>query len=594
MSAVPSSFGKYFLTEKIATGGMAEIYLAKLLGPDGFEKYLIIKKIHPELSNQRQFVEMFVAEAKTLVSLSHGNIVPIYELGMVDSSYFIAMEYIDGPTLGTLLATLRKKRVSISVAMAAYICAELLKGLDYAHRKGDGVIHRDLSPRNVMFSREGEVKLVDFGIAIAHTENSELIEQSELPSGSYPHMSPEQVAGDSLDPRSDLFAMGILLWEMLSGRSLFARDSDQATLDAVKSASIDPPSDYCPDCEGVLDSICERALQRDKDLRYKSADEFLVAINRFLYSQSETITSQTVSAFIAKHCPPTVSEFTRPATIAPSSNKPSRAGTAPFERGDRVPRKRSGTVPLDHGQGKRRAETVRTFATNVSFKKNFISESDEAAATEKAQKILEEAIEVPQNLSHQQQSAIKTPVDGPETTMQMQTSLASDNKAAPRPILLWALLGIFLLGAIGITILKMSGDSSEELAHTPLPDAAQAAQAEADAAPSLVDAASPVIADATPLVIVDARKARIVKVRRPDARAKPPALLPGSIRIGANPWADVYVDGKSVGRAPGSFPLAAGKHSIELRFRDKSKTLTVNVKPGQLSRLGVVDFLAAP
>jgi len=286
MDEVPSSFGKYFLTEKIATGGMAEIYLAKLLGPGGFEKLLIIKKIHPELSGERQFVEMFVAEAKTLVSLSHGKIVPIYELGMVDSTYFIAMEYIDGPTVEQLQAAMRARGKTLSAPMAAHICAEVLKGLDYAHRKGNGVIHSDLSPRNVMLSREGEVKLVDFGIAVgrathAKADENHPLADSEGPAGSYPHMSPEQARSEALDPRSDLFAVGILLWELLTGKGLFNRGSDEDTLAAGLSGDIPPPSLHCEGAAGVLDSICAKAPQRNADKRYESAGEFVVELNRY-------------------------------------------------------------------------------------------------------------------------------------------------------------------------------------------------------------------------------------------------------------------------------------------------------------------------
>src|SRR6185295_4198565 len=153
--ALPATFGKYFLTEKIATGGMAEIYRGKLFGPGGFEKQLVIKQIHPTLASRREFVEMFVAEAKTTVSLTQGNIVPVYELGVVDGTYFIAMEYVNGPTLAELLAVSDRRKRRLGAPHAAFITAEILKGLDYAHRKGAGVIHRDLSARNIILSREG-------------------------------------------------------------------------------------------------------------------------------------------------------------------------------------------------------------------------------------------------------------------------------------------------------------------------------------------------------------------------------------------------------------------------------------------------------
>src|SRR5579859_6312908 len=152
---------------------MAEIYLAKLIGPGGFEKSVVIKQIHPRFGGQRAFVDLFVNEAKTLVTLAHGNIVPVYELGVIDDTYYIAMEYIDGPTLWRLTEALARRDALMHPAVAAWIAARVLDGLDYAHRKGEGVIHRDLSPRNVMLSRDGEVKLVDFGIAVSLGEPGE-------------------------------------------------------------------------------------------------------------------------------------------------------------------------------------------------------------------------------------------------------------------------------------------------------------------------------------------------------------------------------------------------------------------------------------
>src|SRR5688500_17766478 len=190
MDELPATFGKYYLAEKLATGGMAEIYLGKSLGPGGFEKQLVIKQIHPRLSGQRQFVDMFVAEAKMLVTLAHGNIVPVYELGVVDDIYFIAMEYIDGPTLYRFTEAAARRGFHLPSRLRAWIAAATPEGRDSAHRRGDGVIHRDLSPRNVMLSRAGEVKLVDFGIAVALGASGD--KDGSAPTGSFPYMSPEQ------------------------------------------------------------------------------------------------------------------------------------------------------------------------------------------------------------------------------------------------------------------------------------------------------------------------------------------------------------------------------------------------------------------
>lgn len=577
MSAEPSAFGKYFLTEKIATGGMAEIYLAKILGPGGFEKFLVIKKIHPELSGERQFVEMFVAEAKTLVSLTHGNIVPIYELGMVDSTYFIAMEYIDGPTLEQLLDALRRSEEKLSPAMTAYICAELLKGLDYAHRKGAGVIHRDLSPRNVMLSREGEVKLVDFGIAVAHVDRSSAQSTTTKPTGSYPYMSPEQARGETLDARSDLFAAGILLWEMLTGRRLFAREKDEETLKAVLSEVIPKASEFRREAEGVLDVLCEKALQRDLDKRYSSAGDLLIAINRFLYSQMETVTPEDVSRIIAKHCPPTTKEFARPGSRMGAQDD-SGPGTMPFE-GARVPRKRSGTVPMERPQGKRRAETVQSFATHVNLQEvlSHVGESAEAYATKAAPREPSEAeLERTETATETTSEATKG-----QASSARQQSVRPDEEPSKSRLLPMAGFAVLLAGASYFAFSKFIDEPAVVVAEAwdaasiqvmdaaPPPDTAPLPPETFDAAPVKKDAASTIVR------------------RRSDAQEK---KAPGRIRIGANPWADVFLDGKPIGRAPGIFDVAAGPHSLELRFQDKSKSMKIDVRSGELTSLGLVDF----
>ncbi|HEX8109304.1 MAG TPA: serine/threonine-protein kinase, partial [Kofleriaceae bacterium] len=301
---LPATFGKYFLTEKLATGGMAEIYLAKIVGPGGFEKQLVIKQIHPRLSGQRHFVDLFVAEAKILVTLAHGNIVPVYELGVIDDTYFIAMEYIDGPTLYRLTETLRRRGVRMAPAVAAWITARILEGLDYAHRKGDGVIHRDLSPRNVMLSRDGEVKLVDFGIAVTLGDAGEDAAGESAPTGSFPYMSPEQVRKQPLTGQTDLFSVGVLLWEMLVGRRLFARSDPDATLRAVTDGDIARPSAGSPEVPARLDDVVMRALERDPAARWASAGDMLAALQRYLYSLDETPGPRDVAALVARYGPP--------------------------------------------------------------------------------------------------------------------------------------------------------------------------------------------------------------------------------------------------------------------------------------------------
>jgi serine/threonine protein kinase len=375
---LPASFGKYFLTEKLATGGMAEIYLGKIIGPSGFEKQLVIKQIHPKLSGQRHFVDLFVAEAKTLVTLAHGNIVPVYELGVIDDTYFIAMEYIDGPTLYRLTETLRRKDVVMAPAIAAWIAARILEGLDYAHRKGEGVIHRDLSPRNVMLSRDGEVKLVDFGIAVTLGAGSEDETGQSAPTGSFPYMSPEQVRKEPLTGRSDLFSVGVLLWEMLAGYRLFARSDPDATLSAVVDGDIPRPGANNPDVPGKLDNVVMRALERDMTARWASAADMLAALQRYLYGLEDPPGPRDVAALVAKYCPPETRRLPTHHDELGEHELPHGA-TSPRPRGQRAAstsgaRPPSGpmtaVIPRDgtqpRGQRKPRART-ETFATHVAL-----------------------------------------------------------------------------------------------------------------------------------------------------------------------------------------------------------------------------------
>ncbi|MCE9577302.1 MAG: protein kinase, partial [Deltaproteobacteria bacterium] len=386
MHELPATFGKYYLTEKLATGGMAEIYLGKILGPAGFEKQLVIKQIHPRLTGQRHFVDLFVAEAKTLVGLAHGNIVPVYELGVVDDIYYIAMEYIDGPTLYRLTESVARGGRRLGPTLAAWIAAEILDGLDYAHRKGLGVIHRDLSPRNVMLSRDGEVKLVDFGIAVGFSDGGAAEAGGDgAPTGSFPYMSPEQVRRERLTGQSDLFSVAVLLWEMLTGRRLFARASADQTLAAVTDEPIVAPSTLAPEVPAALDAAVLRGLEREREGRWATAAEFHHALNRFLYSQEPLPSARDLADAVARYCPPERIADAGATAVEVHTTSADEPGTAAIAReprtaaisrppvGDGAPFTAPGGLgptPVN-ARGKRRATTTReqSFATNVAFQR---------------------------------------------------------------------------------------------------------------------------------------------------------------------------------------------------------------------------------
>ncbi|NMB75547.1 MAG: protein kinase [Myxococcales bacterium] len=298
----PAQFGKYYLYERIAVGGMAEIYKAKMYGVDGFEKNMVVKQILPQYARNKDFITMFVDEAKITVSLQHGNIVPVYELGQIDGVYYLSMDLIDGKNLGELLDAGLDKNQRLSVPHALYIACEILAGLDYAHRKTDergnplGIVHRDVSPQNVLVSYEGEVKIVDFGIARAATKVHST--QAGVIKGKFGYMSPEQAMGKDVDARSDVFAAGILLYEMLTLERLFYSETDVVTLDRVKRADVPTPSRTNPNLPPQLDAIVFKALARRPEDRYQSAGEMRLAISRFLYGLPVEASANTLSAYL--------------------------------------------------------------------------------------------------------------------------------------------------------------------------------------------------------------------------------------------------------------------------------------------------------
>src|SRR5512139_2277258 len=235
MSESPRIFGRYQLLELIARGGMAEVHKAKSHGVEGFEKVLVIKSILPELSRDAEFVEMFVKEAKIAVSLSHPNIVQVFDLGRADDRYFIAMEYVAGTDLSTLLRRAARHELPLAPALSVFIASEVAQALDYAHRRRDqdlqpmSLVHRDVSPQNILLGFEGAVKLTDFGIAKARHKVEENTQAGVL-KGKYAYMAPEQARGEPVDARADLYALGIVLYECLSGTHPFLTPSSYETL----------------------------------------------------------------------------------------------------------------------------------------------------------------------------------------------------------------------------------------------------------------------------------------------------------------------------------------------------------------------------
>lgn len=296
-------FGKYILLEKMASGGMAEVYLAKSPGANGVTKFLAIKRILPQFSDNTEFIEMFKEEAKIAVNLNHGNVVSIYDFGVERSQFYLVMEYVEGRNLRQIINEFKKKDNIFSVEQVVFLIKEVAAGLDHAHRCIDGatgkplnITHRDMSPQNIMVSFEGEVKIIDFGIAKAETQ-LEATKAGTL-KGKFGYMSPEQAEGFPIDLRTDIFSLGIVLWELLANDRLFTSNSEAAILRKIRECNIPPIRKINPTVHPELERIVAKALTKDKTVRYQTAAAFNRDLNRFLNTQYPDFAPEDFSVFI--------------------------------------------------------------------------------------------------------------------------------------------------------------------------------------------------------------------------------------------------------------------------------------------------------
>lgn len=296
----PVPFGKYYLLERINVGGMAEVYKAKAFGVEGFERLLAVKKILASIAEDESFINMFIDEAKISGGLSHANLTKIFDLGKVDGSYFIAMEYISGKDIKTIFERARRIGEKVDIPRVCYIIMKVCEGLAYAHDKADSqgnplnIVHRDVSPQNVLISYEGEVKVIDFGIAKSTEKQSET--EVGILKGKFSYMSPEQVRGLHVDHRSDIFSVGILLYEMLTLERLFLGESDFDTLEKIRKVEISPPSLYNPHIPKELEDIVLKALSRSSEERFQTAHELAEALERFMRNQGYYFTNKDLAA----------------------------------------------------------------------------------------------------------------------------------------------------------------------------------------------------------------------------------------------------------------------------------------------------------
>jgi len=295
-SASASLYGPYRLIEKVAVGGMAEVFKAKRAGVEGFEKVVAVKRILPHLSDNKEFVDMFIDEAKMVAGLTHPNIVQIFDLGKLEKSYYIAMEYVHGRDLRSIQKRARERGPRIPLDLSVLIVSKVCSALEYAHRKKDDtgramkIVHRDISPQNILISFEGDVKLTDFGIAKAATKAS-TTDRGAL-RGKLLYMSPEQAWGKPIDRRSDVFSLGIVFYELITEDKPFLGGSEMSILEMVRECRVSPPSASNPRVPETIERVVMKALERDPDARYQDASEMYRDLERVLLERRPPAASE--------------------------------------------------------------------------------------------------------------------------------------------------------------------------------------------------------------------------------------------------------------------------------------------------------------
>ncbi len=297
------TFGNYILLEKLASGGMAEVYLAKKIAASGVQKFVAVKRILQQFSESEDFIAMFKDEAKIAINLSHSNVVSIYDFGTEKKQFFIVMEFVEGRNLRQILNRMKRVDKYFSVAQVAHIIRQTAAGLDHAHRCIDpttgkplNIIHRDMSPQNVMLGFEGDAKVVDFGIAKA-AHQIEATRAGTL-KGKFGYMSPEQVEGQTVDSRTDIFALGIMAWEMLANQRLFLANTEINTLRKIRECEVPSLRKINPNIPAELDQIVKKALEKNKVERYQSAGDLQRDLQGFLSRFDPDFSTQDLSVFV--------------------------------------------------------------------------------------------------------------------------------------------------------------------------------------------------------------------------------------------------------------------------------------------------------
>jgi serine/threonine protein kinase len=345
---------RFELVAELATGGMATVYLARVSGVGGFQRFVAIKRLHPHLAREPEFIEMFLDEARLAARIHHPNVVSILEIGSTEQGYYIVMEYVEGDTLGRLLSRVGQLGSRLPLEVGLRIVIDMLAGLEAAHELTDDdgnpllIVHRDVSPQNVLVGVDGNAKLTDFGVARA-TSRLSITRTGQL-KGKVAYMAPEQAQGDAaVDHRADVFAAGIVLWEVLAGRRLFKAEGDAQTLNRVLTDPIPSVQSVWPDVPPVLDAITARALHRDRASRYQTALELSEDLEKEARNLGLDGTNRDVASYLEEALGPEITSQREAVRAWVARTDPGRRSysqtPAPGQTATRIERKRGSLPP---------------------------------------------------------------------------------------------------------------------------------------------------------------------------------------------------------------------------------------------------------
>ncbi len=524
----PIEFGRYTLIRLIAKGGMAQIFLAVQRGPHGFEKVAVLKVILPELCNNDDFVRMFLDEARIAANLDHNNVVRVYDFGEIKGQYFIAMEHLPGEDLASILQGQRRLNQQMPPDVAADIIAGAATGLHFAHELKDtrgklmNVVHRDVSPSNIIVTYHGTVKLVDFGIARAET-NITKTEAGTL-KGKVAYVSPEQAQGEPLDRRSDIWALGTVLYELVTGTRVFRRDSDLRTLEAVARGDFPRPREVRPDIPEELERIILKAMTRPLDQRYQTASEMSDDLARFLMTRSFVRSERHLAEFMS--------------TVFDAERRDAKLLISQAAAVD------GGPVLATPSQLKHLPQHLSPLRSHPTL----------PAVETLAPELPEEP---------------PTTIDGPGA--QPQPNRSSRTVAV--------IAGGVVLIAAGITfgILRPFGAADVVTPPPPTPIVVQKGEPPVPAAvPAPVPAPAPVANVAptpVPAATPEVPKAKAAPVVAPKAVAK------GKLTLDTSPWSEVFLNGRKLGDTPlVDYPMPVGLHVLKLVNDDKGLKGTIEVE----------------